>query len=54
MVLGQRDTHWSETPIKEPIAEAPVRQTAPAPEPASVDAEEDDTLSYFAKLAEED
>jgi hypothetical protein len=50
MVLGEKTSNWRD----ERVEQEPVRQSAPAPVPASADAEEDDTLSYFAKLAEED
>lgn len=43
----------SPAPVMETMEPAPQR-TAPAPAPKAVEAEEDDTLSYFAKLAEED
>ena len=55
MVLGEANNagfHPAQKAME--AAPEPVRQSAPAPVPASADAEEDDTLSYFAKLAEED
>lgn len=50
MVLGEPKFTAEVSRVEEP---APVK-VAPAPEPVSADAEEDDTMSYFAKLAAEE
>ena len=53
MVLGQAAaSDFADTAVVEP---SPVMKSAPAPAVAeTADADEDDTMSYFAKLAEED
>ena len=53
LVLGEANNAGYTPAMKEMEAPAPSR-VAPAPAPKSVEPEEDDTLSYFAKLAEED
>lgn len=53
MVLGEANNQGFH-PELEQIEEPVVRKVAPAPEINSDDGEEDDAMSYFAKLAEED
>jgi len=52
MVLGQSVA--SDYPALDNVQAAPAPRVVPAPSIASSDADEDDTMSYFAKLAEED
>ena len=53
MVLGESSNQGFQ-PELDQVEEPVVRKVAAAPEIASDDGEEDDAMSYFAKLAEED
>ena len=52
LVLGESNKGF--TPELARVEEPAPAKVAPAPEPVSADAEEDDTMSYFAKLAAEE
>jgi len=55
MVLGEANNAGYHPELKEmESAPAPVMKQAPAPVAETADAEEDDTMSYFAKLAAEE
>lgn len=53
MVLGEANNAGFRPELEKIVEPAP-RKVAPEPVVASASAEEDDTMSYFAKLAEED
>lgn len=53
LVLGEANNKGF-TPELARVEEPAPAKVAPAPEPVSADAEEDDTMSYFAKLAAEE
>jgi len=52
-VLGVDAGFSMDTPSPAPVAEAPTMQTADTSFPPADDGDEDDTLSYFARLAKE-
>lgn len=52
IVLGESSP--SRNPIMAEVEDPAPRKTAPAPEPVSAEADEEDTMSYFAKLAAEE
>lgn len=54
IVLGESSPQTGFHPELRQSEEPAPRKTAPAPEPVSAEADEEDTMSYFAKLAAEE